>query len=71
VRQWRAVGATGAAMERRQILIKYVEADRLWRLYWMETGELELADERWFPTIEAAGAAARELVFPRMEGTEP
>ncbi len=51
-------------MERRHILIKYVEADRLWRLYWIETGELELADERWFPTIEAAGAAARALVFP-------
>jgi len=49
-------------MEEERVLIKYEEADRLWRIYWSET--TELADPRWFPTLEEAGAVARAIVFP-------
>lgn len=49
-------------MERKGVVVEYQEADNLWRIYWR--GTRELADERWFPTLEAAGVAARAIVFP-------
>jgi len=50
----------------RAVTITFEEADNLWRIYW--SGTKDLADERWFPTLESAGPAARVLVFPPAEG---
>ena len=52
-------------MDHERVLIKYEEADQLWRIYW--SGTKELADPRWFSSLEEAAAMARAIVFPEDE----
>jgi len=49
-------------MSHRKVEIRFEEGDRPWRIYW--SGTTELADERWFSTLEEAGPVARALMDP-------
>lgn len=55
-------------MKFRSVMLRYEEADSLWRIYWSDT--MTLADERWFPTLEGASVVFRALIS-RMDDTRP
>ena len=51
------------------VLIRYMEDEGCWRLFWTST--MEPADDRAFPSIEAAAPTAWELMGYDGKGRKP